>query len=68
MPASRFNEMIDYYTHELKVRLKEIKELREQHQLLIKASIKQQDRAVDASERTKEIQKENVFMRKKLGK
>ena len=34
VPAQRFNEMIDYYTAELKSRLDEIKRLKEENEML----------------------------------
>lgn len=66
IPASRFNEMIDYYTSELKARLKEIKDLQEQNRMLVQTALKQQNRAADISERMTQTQQENVALRKKL--
>ena len=43
--ADRFNEMIDYYTAELKSRLKEIARLREENDMLIKTSIRNASRS-----------------------
>lgn len=38
--TERFNDMIDYYTNELKSRLSEIDDLKKQNEVLIKASIR----------------------------
>lgn len=68
VPASRFNEMIDYYTSELKARLKEITDLQEQNRMLIQTALKQQNRAAEISERMAQTQQENVALKKKLVK
>jgi hypothetical protein len=38
--TERFNNMIDYYTNELKSRLTELDDLKKQNEVLIKASIR----------------------------
>ncbi len=40
VPSQRFNDMIEYYTNELKSRLDEIQRLKEENELLIKTSIR----------------------------
>lgn len=40
VPAERFNDMIEYYTSELRSRLKEIENLKTENEMLIKTSIK----------------------------
>jgi len=40
VPTRRFNDMIEYYTKELKSRIDEINKLKEENQMLIKTSLK----------------------------
>ena len=59
VPARRFNEMIDYYTCELKSRLSQISRLKKENEILIKTSLRN-------SERTKGLQEENAKLRSRL--
>jgi hypothetical protein len=43
--TERFNDMIDYYTAELKSRIAEIDDMKKQNEMLIKASIRSAGRA-----------------------
>ncbi len=51
--TKRFNEMIIYYTRELKSRLAEIQKLKKENELLIRTSIRN-------TARTNELQEENT--------
>jgi len=56
--AERFNEMIAYYTGELKSRLDEIKRLKEENEMLIKTSLKNASRADESNLHVKKLQEE----------
>ena len=56
VPTRRFNDMIDYYTNEIKSRLEEIQRLKEENEMLIKTSIRNAARS-----------DENRLQAKKLG-
>jgi HPt (histidine-containing phosphotransfer) domain-containing protein len=43
--SQRFNEMIEYYTAELKSRLSEIDKLKQENEMLIKTSLKSASRS-----------------------
>lgn len=62
--TERFNEMIDYYTNELKSRIGEIDDLKKQNELLIKAAIRSAGRAdqtkLENSKLKEELRKEGV--------
>ncbi len=58
--AKRFNDMISYYTTELKSRLLEIKRLKEENDMLIKTSIKNASRS---DERRLTIEQLNATIR-----
>jgi len=45
VPTERFNDMVGYYTNELKSRLTEIASLKAENEMLIKTSIKNASRA-----------------------
>lgn len=56
--TKRFNDMIDYYTAELRSRLKEIERLREENQMLIKTSIKNAARSDENRLRADKLQED----------
>ena len=62
--AERFNDLIEYYTKELKSRLAEIEDMKNQNEMLIKASIRSAGRADESRlENTKlkeELRKQGV--------
>ena len=62
--AERFNDMIEYYTAELKSRIAEIDDLKKQNEMLIKASIRSAGRADEArlenSKLKEELRKQGV--------
>ena len=53
--TSRFNEMIDYYTAELKSRLQEIESLKVQNQILIQASVKSNEKVDELQREVKQL-------------
>ncbi|MBW2968174.1 hypothetical protein KY362_06840 [Candidatus Woesearchaeota archaeon] len=58
--SERFNDMIDYYTAELKSRLKEIDRLKEENEMLIKTSIRN---AARSDEFRQQVQKLSADLR-----
>ena len=56
--AKRYNELIDYYTHELKARIKEIQQLKQENEMLIKTSIKNASRSDQFSEQNSKLREE----------
>ncbi|MBI5398886.1 hypothetical protein HZB03_05470 [Candidatus Woesearchaeota archaeon] len=64
--AQRFNEMIDYYTAELQSRLKEIDDLKAQHQLLINTSVKSNEKADRLSLEVKKLHEEIRVLQQRL--
>ncbi len=56
--AQRFNDMIGYYTDELKSRLKEIHRLKEDNEMLIKTSLKSSARSDEFREHVSKLQEE----------
>ncbi|MFC1723913.1 hypothetical protein ACFL0V_07270 [Nanoarchaeota archaeon] len=55
VPTRRFNDMIEYYTKELRSRLVEIKKLRQENEMLIKTSIKNAERADQFSQSNQKL-------------
>jgi hypothetical protein len=66
VPAQRFNEMIDYYTHELKSRLEEIKRLKEENEMLVKTSIKNAARSDEQRLQVKKLQEDVRMLQQRL--
>jgi len=56
--AKRFNDMIDYYTRELKMRISEIQRLKHENEMLIKTSIRNAARSDQHSEEAKKLREE----------
>ncbi|NQU78753.1 hypothetical protein HQ545_03200 [Candidatus Woesearchaeota archaeon] len=65
VPTSRFNEMIEYYTCELKSRLVEIDSLKKENEMLIKTAIKSSARSDELNLHTKKLQEEIRVLRQK---
>ena len=63
--AQRFNEMIDYYTNELKSRLKEIEDLKTQNELLLKTSIKVSAKSDESKREIEKLKGEMSILRSK---
>ncbi|MBW2997684.1 hypothetical protein KY349_05065 [Candidatus Woesearchaeota archaeon] len=66
VPAQRFNEMIDYYTAELKSRIDEIRKLKHENEMLIKTSIKNAARSDEHQLQVKKLQEEIRILQQKL--
>ena len=66
VPATRFNEMIDYYTSELKSRLDEIRQLKEENEMLVKTSLKNASRADQFHLQVKKLQEDIRILQQKL--
>lgn len=64
--AKRFNEMVAYYTVELKSRLNEIKNLREQLQLLTQTTITTSKKSDETRTQNKKLIEENRILKEKL--
>ena len=64
--ALRFNQMIDYYTAELKSRIDEIANLRKENEMLIKTSLKNASRSDEFRLQIKKLQEEIRILRQKL--
>ena len=56
VPTKRFNEMIVYYTRELKSRLLQIQKLKKENEILIKTSVRN-------TERAKQLQEDNTKLK-----
>ena len=66
VPAQRFNDMIDYYTAELRSRIDEIKRLKHENEMLIKTSIKNAARSDEHQLQVKKLQEEIRILQQKL--
>ncbi|MBT7903773.1 hypothetical protein HN587_07975 [Candidatus Woesearchaeota archaeon] len=64
--ARRFNEMIDYYSHELKVRLDELNSLREQNEIILKTALKQSSKNDHRELQLQKYQEENRILLEKI--
>ena len=58
VPSQRFNEMIDYYTNELKSRLAEIDSLKADNEMLIKTSLRNAARSDELRLQIQKLQEE----------
>jgi hypothetical protein len=56
--TQRFNDMVDYYTKELKSRLDEIKQLKQENEMLIKTSLKNASRSDELRLQVKKLQED----------
>lgn len=66
VPAQRFNEMIDYYTAELRSRIDEIRKLKHENEMLIKTSIKNAARSDEHQLQVKKLQEDIRILQQKL--
>lgn len=66
VPAQRFNDMIDYYTCELKSRLAEIDKLRLESQAIMNTAIHRSNERSDMEEKLKRMQNENETLKRRL--
>ena len=66
VPTERFNEMIEYYTRELKARFDEIKKLKEQNQLLTQTALKSSNKSDQSYKTILKLQEENRILRGKV--
>jgi hypothetical protein len=66
VPAQRFNDMIDYYTAELKSRLAEIDALKADNEMLIKTSLKNASRSDELRIQLQKLQEEVRLLQQKL--
>lgn len=64
--AERFNEMIDYYTNELKSRLEEIKRLKEENEMLVKTSIRSAARADESRLQASKLQEDLRIVQQRM--
>jgi hypothetical protein len=66
VPTERFNDMVAYYTNELKSRLSEIASLKAENEMLIKTSIKNAARADELRLQLDKLTEELRIQREKL--
>jgi uncharacterized coiled-coil DUF342 family protein len=66
VPSQRFNEMIDYYTAELKSRLAEIDSLKAENEMLIKTSLKNAARSDEFRLQLQKLQEEIRILQQRL--
>ena len=60
--SSRFNDMIDYYTHELKTRLDEIEALQAQNEVVMKTALKQGSRNDERARELAKLREDNKLL------
>ena len=65
VPTQRFNDMVDYYTAELKSRLDEINRLKQENEMLIKTSLKNASRADQLNMHAKKLQEDVRILQQK---
>jgi septal ring factor EnvC (AmiA/AmiB activator) len=66
VPAQRFNEMIFYYTTELKSRISEIAALKAENEMLIKTSIKNASRSDELRTQLDKMNEELRILKEKV--
>ena len=66
VPSQRFNDMITYYTAELKSRIDEINQLKQENEMLIKTSLKNASRSDEFRLHIKKLQEEIRILQQKL--
>jgi hypothetical protein len=66
VPTERFNDMIDYYTNELKSRIKEIQQLKQENEMLIKTSLRSASRADESRLQAKKLQEDVRTLQNKI--
>jgi HPt (histidine-containing phosphotransfer) domain-containing protein len=66
VPSQRFNEMIDYYTTELRSRLSELDSLKAENEMLIKTSLKNASRSDELRLHVQKLQEEVRLLQQKL--
>ncbi|MBN1543959.1 hypothetical protein JW898_00690 [Candidatus Woesearchaeota archaeon] len=64
--AQRFNEMIDYYTAELKSRLAEIDALKAENEMLVKTSLKNASRSDELRLQLQKLQEDMRVLQQRL--
>lgn len=68
VPASRFNQMIDYYTAELQSRIDEVNKLKQENEMLVKTSLKNASRSDELRLEVSKLQEEVRLLKEKLGR
>ena len=66
VPAKRFNDMIDYYTAELRSRLDEIRRLKQENEMLIKTSLKNASRSDELRLQVKKLNEDVRILQQRL--
>jgi HPt (histidine-containing phosphotransfer) domain-containing protein len=66
VPAARFNQMIDYYTAELKSRLAELDSLKAENEMLIKTSLRNASRSDESRLHLQKLQEEVRLLQQRL--
>ena len=66
VPAQRFNEMVTYYTAELKSRISEIAALKAETEMLIKTSIRNATRSDELRLQLEKLNEELRLLRERL--
>ncbi|MBW2972252.1 hypothetical protein KY359_04420 [Candidatus Woesearchaeota archaeon] len=66
VPAQRFNDMIEYYTNELKSRLAEIAALKAENEMLIKTSLRNASRSDELRLQVQKLQEDVRLLQDKL--
>lgn len=66
VPSKRFNDMIAYYTTELKSRIDEVAHLKKENEMLIKTSLKSASRSDENRLVVQKLQEEIRILRQKL--
>jgi hypothetical protein len=65
IPSQRFNEMVEYYTNELKSRLAEIDSLKADNEMLIKTSLRNAARSDELRIQVQKLQEEIRILQQK---
>lgn len=68
VPTKRYNDMIAYYTAEIKSRIAEIEQLKKDNEMLIKTSIRNAVRADRHTEQTKKLGEEVRILQTRMRK
>jgi len=63
--SKRFNEMIDFYTHELKTRLDELESVRTQNEIILKTALKQGSQNDERTRELLKLREENRLLKEK---
>ncbi len=68
VPAQRFNDMIDYYTAELKSRIEEIYRLKQENEMLIKTSLRNASRSDEFRLKAEKLEEDVRTLQGRMGK